>query len=94
MTGAGTRIAVRLTPVVFVLTAVGLWFADVHGNSGYVVINTLPLFVLFALSAMTLWRGDGRWTGSGYKPSTPPACWSAISRLNASSAAWSIRPVR
>ena len=67
MTGAGTRFAVRLAPIVFVLTAVGLWFADVHGNSGYVVINTLPLFVLFALSAFTLWRGDGRWTGSGYR---------------------------
>ena len=48
------------------LTAVGLWFADVHGGSGYVVINTLPLFVLLALSAVTLWRGGGRWAGSGY----------------------------
>lgn len=67
MTGTPRRLLVRLTPVTIVLLATGLSFAHVQAGSGYLAINMLPLAVLFGLSAVTLWRGGGRWTGSGYR---------------------------
>lgn len=54
-------------PVAAGLLATGWWFAGVQADSGYVAINMLPLAVLFALCAVTLWRGGGRWTGGGYR---------------------------
>ena len=67
MTGETVRLLVRLAPVAAVLLATGLWFAHVQGGSGYLAINLAPLAVLFGLSAATLWRGGGRWMGSGYR---------------------------
>lgn len=58
---------VRLAPVLFVAVAAGAWFDDVQGDGRWVLRNLLPLVLLVALAAMTLLRGDGRWTGSGWR---------------------------
>lgn len=58
---------VRLLPVVLVLIAVGLWFNDVQGGGPYVARNMVPPGLLLVLAVVTLWRGDGTWTGSGWR---------------------------
>ena len=42
------------------------WFNDVQAGGPWVIRNVLPLAVLVLLAVVTLIRGDGRWTGSGY----------------------------
>lgn len=57
----------RLTPVLFVAIAAAVWFNDVQGGGPWVIRNLLPLALLVALAAMTLLRGEGRWTGRGWR---------------------------
>lgn len=59
---------VRLLPVVLVLIAVALWFNDVQGGGPYVWRNLIPPGVLLVFAVITLQRGKGTWTGSGW-------CW-------------------
>lgn len=61
-------VAIRLLPVVLVLAAAGLWFHEVQEGSPHVLRNFIPLMIVLLLALVTLWRGDGRWTGSGW-------CW-------------------
>ena len=42
------------------------YIADVEGPDAYVLRNTMPLMLLVALSALTLYRGDGSWIGTGW----------------------------
>jgi hypothetical protein len=60
-------IALRLLPVLLIVVAAGFWFADVQGYGPHVARNLLPLAVLVVLSAAALWRGRGRWSGSGWR---------------------------
>ncbi len=60
-------IAVRLLPVVLLVVAAGLWFADVQQGGPWVGRNLLPLFALVGLSYWTLKRGGGLWSGSGMR---------------------------
>ena len=57
----------RLLPLLFIITAAAAWFNDVQGGGPYVFRNLVPLFVLISLAMIALWRGNGRWTGSGWR---------------------------
>ena len=60
-------ILVRLLPVLFVVLAAVAWFSDVQDDSRYVLRNLVPPFTIVVLSAITLLRGNGRWTGAGWR---------------------------
>ena len=47
--------------------AAAFWFNDVQQGGPYVWRNLVPPLVLVALSALTLRRGEGTWTGSGWR---------------------------
>lgn len=55
----------RLLPVVLITTAAAFWFNDVQQGGPYVVRNLLPLALLVVLSGLTLYRGQGSWSGGG-----------------------------
>jgi hypothetical protein len=64
----GTRyLVVRMLPVVLVVTAAGLWFADVQQGGPWVPRNLLPLAALLLLCYLTLRRGSGRWSDAGMR---------------------------
>lgn len=58
---------IRILPVVLVVTAAGLWFADVQQRGPWVPRNLLPLAALLLLCYLTLQRGNGRWSGAGMR---------------------------
>jgi hypothetical protein len=58
---------VRLAPVVMLVVAAAAWFNDIQEGGPYVMRNLVPPLVLVALSALTLHRGNGTWTGSGWR---------------------------
>lgn len=58
---------VRVLPILLLLVATGFWFSDVQDNSQYLLRNLLPLASVLALSVSTVRRGDGSWTGSGWR---------------------------
>ena len=60
-------LAIRLLPVVLLATAAGFWFVDVQQRGPWAMRNLLPLLVLVILSFLTLYRGDGRWSGRGMR---------------------------
>ena len=60
-------LVVRILPVILVVTAAGLWFADVQQRGPWVPRNLLPLAALLLLCYLTLRRGNGRWSGSGMR---------------------------
>ena len=62
-----TAVVVRLLPVVLVLAAAGAWFNDVQDGGLWVLRNLLPLGLTAVLSLFTLYRGQGRWSGSGWR---------------------------
>ena len=61
------RIGVRLLPVLLIVVAAGLWFADVQDGGPWVGRNLLPLAALVGLAYITLRRGDGHWSGAGMR---------------------------
>jgi hypothetical protein len=67
MARASKLILLRLLPVLFVMAAAAAYVADVEGSDAYVARNTAPLVVLVALSALTLYRGNGSWIGEGWR---------------------------
>jgi hypothetical protein len=60
-------ILVRLTPLLMLIVAAGLWFNEVQQGGPFVLRNLVPPAVLLALAAITLHRGGGTWTGSGWQ---------------------------
>lgn len=58
---------VRLLPVVFVTAASMAYVVLVEGRDAYAVRNLLPMLVFLVLAAVTLHKGGGRWTGSGWR---------------------------
>ncbi len=57
---------VRLLPVVLLLTATAVWFNDVQDSGPYVSRNLVPPGLILVLAAVTLFRGQGTWTGGGW----------------------------
>lgn len=58
---------VRLSPVVLLAVAAGFWFVDVQQKGPWALRNLAPLLGLVILSFVTLYRGDGRWSGRGMR---------------------------
>ncbi len=58
---------VRLAPLVLVIIAAGFWINDVQQGGPYVLRNLVPPIVVLLLAAITLYRGGGTWTGSGFR---------------------------
>ncbi len=55
----------RLLPVILLLLAAAFWFNDVQQGGPYVLRNLMPLTLLILLAGFALYRGGGRWAGSG-----------------------------
>jgi len=58
---------VRLLPVFLLVAAAGVWINDVQQGGPYVWRNLVPPAVVLALCFLTLRRGDGTWTGGGWR---------------------------
>ncbi len=67
MRQAGAAILVRLLPVALVALAAALLINDVQDGGPWVLRNCVPLVVLLLLCWLTLKRGQGRWTGAGWR---------------------------
>jgi hypothetical protein len=57
----------RMLPLLLVTVAAGFWFSDVQQGGPYVLRNLLPPVLVSILAAVTLWRGDGYWAGTGWR---------------------------
>ncbi|MGB5512128.1 MAG: hypothetical protein WBM87_10500 [Woeseiaceae bacterium] len=57
---------VRLLPVLLIILAAAFWFREVQQHDRYLLANLVPLLVLLILSWLTLYRGGGTWSGSGF----------------------------
>lgn len=64
---AWIRLLLKLSPLVVVTGAAAVWFNHVQDGGPYVLRNLLPPTLLVLLAFITLWRGNGRWTGAGWK---------------------------
>ena len=67
MAKSPTLILIRLLPVLLIVAAATAYIVDVEGPDAYAIRNAAPLFLLVVLSALTLFRGDGRWIGAGWR---------------------------
>ncbi len=60
-------ITVRLLPLILLTGAAGAWFNDVQDGGPYVLRNVVPLILMLLFALVTLLRGQGSWTGSGWR---------------------------
>ena len=67
MSSLGWTMLLRLLPLLLVTVAAAFWFHDVQQGGPYVLRNLLPPGVMILLAAVTLWRGRGQWTGTGWR---------------------------
>jgi hypothetical protein len=67
MASRGRLTLLRLLPVLLVTIAAGVWFHDVQEGGPYVLRNLLPPAIMLLLATVTLWRGNGHWTGTGWR---------------------------
>lgn len=44
-----------------------VYVRHVEGSSAYVLRNIVPMLLVVALSAVTLYKGRGSWTGAGWR---------------------------
>ncbi len=58
---------IRLLPLVLLVVAAAAWINDVQGGGPYVLRNLAPPVLVLVLATITLQRGSGRWTGSGWR---------------------------
>ncbi len=58
---------VRLLPVILLIAAFAFWIFDVQQGGPDVWRNLVPPAVLLVLCAVTLKRGNGTWTGAGWR---------------------------
>ena len=59
--------AIKVLPLVLLMIAAAAWFNDVQAGGPYVPRNLLPPAVLLFLATVTVWRGNGNWTGRGWR---------------------------
>ena len=65
---ARTRLTtIRVLPLLLLTIAAGAWFNEVQQGGPYVLRNLLPPAVLLLLASITVWRGGGNWTGTGWR---------------------------
>jgi hypothetical protein len=57
----------RLLPVLVGVLILGAWFDSVQGGGLYVLRNLVPPVAAVLLAGLTLYKGNGRWTGSGWR---------------------------
>ena len=57
---------VRLSPVLFVTVAAMIYVLKIEAGVAYPFRNLVPMIAMIMLAAVTLKRGDGHWTGSGW----------------------------
>ena len=43
------------------------YVAHVEGADAYVVRNITPMLIVMVLATLTLYKGDGSWTGAGWR---------------------------
>ncbi len=60
-------IMVRLLPIILLTGAAAAWFNEVQDGGPYVLRNFVPLFIMLLFALLTLLRGRGSWTGSGWR---------------------------
>ncbi len=60
-------ITVRLLPIILLTGAAAAWFNEVQDGGPYVLRNFVPLFIMLLFALLTLLRGRGSWTGSGWR---------------------------
>jgi hypothetical protein len=58
---------IRLLPVLLLTIAAMAYVGHVEGGDAYVARNITPMLIVIALSALTLYKGAGRWTGAGWR---------------------------
>lgn len=59
--------AIRLLPALCVTAAAMVYVIHVEESGSYVLRNLLPIFLFLVLAVVTLYRGRGHWTGSGWR---------------------------
>lgn len=67
MRKVAVAISWRLLPIIFITVAAAFWFADVQEGGPYVLRNLVPPILLVLISWVTLYRGNGKWSGSGMR---------------------------
>jgi len=60
-------ITIRILPLILLTTAAAAWFNEVQDGGPYVLRNFVPLFIMLLFALLTLLRGGGNWTGSGWR---------------------------
>ncbi len=60
-------ITVRILPLILLTGAAAAWFNEVQDGGPYVLRNFVPLFIMLLFALLTLLRGRGSWTGSGWR---------------------------
>ena len=58
---------VRLSPVLFVAIAAMIYVLKIEAGVAYPFRNLVPMVTVIVLAAVTLRRGGGHWTGSGWR---------------------------
>ena len=58
---------VRLLPLVLLVIAAAAWINDVQDGGPYVLRNLGPPVMVLILAVITVQRGGGTWTGSGWR---------------------------
>jgi len=58
---------VRLLPVLLLIAAAGVWINEVEHGGPYVLRNLVPPAFVVILCAISLLRGNGTWTGDGWR---------------------------
>lgn len=58
---------IRLLPVLLVTIAAMAYVVHVEGRDAYVTRNITPMLIVIALTAVTLYKGGGSWTGAGWR---------------------------
>ncbi|MDH3440032.1 MAG: hypothetical protein OEM63_04725 [Gammaproteobacteria bacterium] len=57
---------IRLSPVLFIAFAAMIYVLKIEAGVAYPFRNLVPMIAVIVLAGLTLWRGGGRWTGSGW----------------------------
>lgn len=57
---------IRLSPVLFIAFAAMIYVLKIEAGVAYPFRNLVPMLIVIVLAAVTLVKGGGHWTGSGW----------------------------